>query len=146
MYKRVHEYELIYLVPNFQYLPSLYLALNIVLFILRIIHVHFFIVLFGTLVAWLYTRFFKRQDGIKGDRSETFSFASFFPDFLQPAIKPVSSAIFKLAIKIKICAPIGHDALPVTKQDTAGGGGGGPSGVVTQQPPGPGDADAERRR
>jgi hypothetical protein len=37
----------------------------------------------GWVVAWAYIRFFKWQDGIQGDRSETFALYTFFPDFLQ---------------------------------------------------------------
>lgn len=37
----------------------------------------------GWVVAWAYLRFFKWQDGVQGDRSETFALYTFFPDFLQ---------------------------------------------------------------
>jgi hypothetical protein len=39
--------------------------------------------IYGLFISWIYTRFLKVQDGIRGDRSETFSFASFFPEFIQ---------------------------------------------------------------
>ncbi|KAJ3173267.1 hypothetical protein HDU88_004729 [Geranomyces variabilis] len=123
-----------------KHLPSVYLLANLVLFILQVIHVHFFIVLFGTLVSWVYTRFYKRQDGIKGDRSETFSFASFWPDLLQPFIKPISNAVFKFAVSIKLCPPL-TSQLPTTRHDAASS----PAAALAQQPT-PADADAERRR
>lgn len=37
----------------------------------------------GMLSAWGYLRFYQRRDGIQGDRSETFSILSFFPESLQ---------------------------------------------------------------
>jgi hypothetical protein len=37
----------------------------------------------GSLSAWAYLRFYQIRDGIRGDRSETFSFVSFFPDATQ---------------------------------------------------------------
>nr|CAG8488256.1 3594_t:CDS:2 [Entrophospora candida] len=43
----------------------------------------FLLVIYGWIISWIYLRFFKIQDGIKGDSSETFSFASFFPEFIQ---------------------------------------------------------------
>ncbi|TPX56354.1 hypothetical protein PhCBS80983_g04590 [Powellomyces hirtus] len=124
-----------------KHLPSVYLLLNFILFVCRIIHVHFFIVLFGTLVSWLYTRFYKRQDGLKGDRSETFSFASFWPDIFHPIVKPWSNAVFKLAVSMKLCPPLSNTPLPTTRYDAPPQHGGQPPAQ-----PGPIDADAERRR
>ena len=45
----------------------------------------FILIQFGWLVSWFYLRFVKQNDGVdfRGDRSETFSFASWFPPFLQ---------------------------------------------------------------
>jgi hypothetical protein len=37
----------------------------------------------GMLGAWGYLRFYQRRDGILGDRSETFSILSFFPESWQ---------------------------------------------------------------
>ncbi|KND00336.1 uncharacterized protein SPPG_04658 [Spizellomyces punctatus DAOM BR117] len=121
-----------------KYLPSIYVLVNFVLFVVRIIHVHFFVVLFGTLVSWTYSRFYKRHEGMRGDRSETFSFASFWPDFMQPFIKPLSNTIFKLFVSLKLCSPIGPQ-LPTTVFDGEGG-----SKVAPL--PGTEAADAERRR
>jgi hypothetical protein len=39
--------------------------------------------IYGLLISWVYCRFFKTQDGVRGDRSETFAFASFFPEAAQ---------------------------------------------------------------
>lgn len=41
------------------------------------------LVFYGLFISWIYLRFFCVQDGIRGDRSESFSFASFFPGFVQ---------------------------------------------------------------
>ncbi|RUO95807.1 eukaryotic integral membrane protein-domain-containing protein [Jimgerdemannia flammicorona] len=46
------------------------------------------------------------QDGIRGDRSETFSMASFFPEFLQPIIKVVSNITFHVLVFLRCCRPI----------------------------------------
>ncbi|OLY77661.1 Transmembrane protein 115 [Smittium mucronatum] len=42
---------------------------------------------FGILVSWIYLRFYKRNGDTRGDRSEAFSFTSFFPEFLQYSVK-----------------------------------------------------------
>ncbi|KAG9070059.1 hypothetical protein KI688_009389 [Linnemannia hyalina] len=64
--------------------------------------------IYGLFISWIYTRFLKVQDGIRGDRSETFSFASFFPEFIQPPVKAVSNFFFGILVKLQICSPTGY--------------------------------------
>ncbi|CAG8495168.1 1949_t:CDS:2 [Paraglomus brasilianum] len=80
----------------------------------------------------------KVQDGIRGDRSETFSLASFFPEMLQPPVKVVSSIIFNFLVMLRCCKPIqrkrlGHDL-------------GGYNPRLAPAMPGSARAEAERRR
>ncbi|KAI9219412.1 hypothetical protein BC828DRAFT_406713 [Blastocladiella britannica] len=56
----------------------------------------------GFLAAWWYLRFVRFEDAIRGDRSESFAFASFFPDRIQPWIRPVTDRIFQLAVRLKL--------------------------------------------
>ncbi|KAK3835940.1 MAG: eukaryotic integral membrane protein-domain-containing protein [Linnemannia elongata] len=64
--------------------------------------------IYGLFISWIYTRFLKVQDGIRGDRSETFSFASFFPEFIQPPVKVVSNFFFGILVRLHICSPTGY--------------------------------------
>lgn len=64
--------------------------------------------IYGLFISWIYTRFLKVQDGIRGDRSETFSFASFFPEFIQPPVKAVSNFFFGILVRLHICSPTGY--------------------------------------
>ncbi|KAH7050812.1 eukaryotic integral membrane protein-domain-containing protein [Linnemannia elongata] len=64
--------------------------------------------IYGLFISWIYTRFLKVQDGIRGDRSETFSFASFFPEFIQPPVKAVSNFFFGILVRLQICSPTGY--------------------------------------
>ncbi|KAF9933020.1 hypothetical protein FBU30_006695 [Linnemannia zychae] len=64
--------------------------------------------IYGLFISWIYARFLKVQDGIRGDRSETFSFASFFPEILQPSVKVVSSFFFGILVRLHICSPTGY--------------------------------------
>ncbi|KAF9146848.1 hypothetical protein BGX30_005058 [Mortierella sp. GBA39] len=64
--------------------------------------------IYGLFISWIYIRFLKVQDGIRGDRSETFSFASFFPEFIQPPVKAVSNFFFGILVKLQICSPTGY--------------------------------------
>ena len=59
-------------------LPMLYVTLSNVMCLIGY-QSPFILIQFGWLVSWAYLRFIK--DG--GDRSETFSFAGWFPPFLQ---------------------------------------------------------------
>lgn len=42
---------------------------------------------------------------LRGDASETFSFASFFPDIIQPTINAVGNFIFTFLVSVGICRP-----------------------------------------
>ncbi|XP_062211330.1 rhomboid-like protein 19 [Phragmites australis] len=56
------------------------------------------IILFGIYMSWIYLRYFQKrlEVGLKGDPSDEFSFASFFPGFLRPILDPIASIFHKL--------------------------------------------------
>jgi len=58
-------------------------AVSIISLILFQAIVFYNLVNIGWVIGWVYIRFFKYQDGIQGDRSETFAIQTFFPEFLQ---------------------------------------------------------------
>ena len=73
---------------------------------------------FGFLAAWTYLRFYKHQpdlaaattgDGagatLRGDASETFAFAYFWPDAVHAPIAAVSDAIFNVLVTLRLCTP-----------------------------------------
>lgn len=78
-----------------KHIPSLFLLLSFVRFVLFESQSQFLLVLYGSFISWIHLRFYKYQDGLRGDRSETFSFASFFPEFIQLSIFLLSSFFFK---------------------------------------------------
>ncbi|KAN0083635.1 Eukaryotic integral membrane protein (DUF1751) domain containing protein [Elaphomyces granulatus] len=69
----------------------------------------------GLLASWTYLRFYKYQPdlssmatsshGIKGDASETFAFACFFPDAIQPPIAFVADKIYAVLVSLRMCTP-----------------------------------------
>ncbi|ORZ14902.1 eukaryotic integral membrane protein-domain-containing protein [Lobosporangium transversale] len=71
-------------------------------------HLQLLMATFGLFIAWIYCRFFRIQDGIRGDRSESFSFASFFPEIMQPPVKVLSDACFGILAKLHICSSNGY--------------------------------------
>ncbi|RGB41097.1 eukaryotic integral membrane protein, partial [Rhizophagus diaphanus] len=89
-----------------KHIPSLFLLLSFVCFVLFESQSQFLLVLYGSFISWIHLRFYKYQGGLRGDRSETFSFASFFPEFIQPAIKFISTMVFNILVMLKCCKPI----------------------------------------
>lgn len=69
----------------------------------------------GFLTSWTYLRFYKSQVdlsgvttgsiSIRGDASETFAFAYFWPDLVQPPIAAFAGRIYKALIALRICTP-----------------------------------------
>ena len=68
-----------------QEVPSLVVLLYILLCVTTVFPMILLAqVLSGTLIGWVYLRFYQPHGkGIKGDLSENFCFASFFPDVMQ---------------------------------------------------------------
>ena len=56
--------------------------------ILKLLFLFTLYTLSGMVVAWVYLRFYQRQNGTKekGDMSDSFTFASFFPEVVRPPI------------------------------------------------------------
>lgn len=80
----------------------------------------------GLLTSWTYLRFYKRQPdltgtstgglGIKGDASDTFAFATFFPDAIQPPITFVADRIYTTLVALKICTPFSEEDIATGNQ------------------------------
>ena len=86
----------------------------------------------GLLTSWTYLRFYKRQPdlsgtsseghGARGDASETFAFATFFPDVVQPPISAICNRIFDFLCTIKLCAPFSDEAVAMSNEHAAARG------------------------
>ena len=69
----------------------------------------------GFFTSWTYLRFFKKQTDfsstgageiiIKGDASETFAFAYFWPDIVQPPIAALADGIYNALVALRILTP-----------------------------------------
>ncbi|XP_014206778.1 transmembrane protein 115 [Copidosoma floridanum] len=63
----------------------------------------------GLLISWLYLRFYQRHNnGSRGDMADSFTFASFFPNVLQPPIAVVCNTIYGFFIRIGLCKKVVH--------------------------------------
>ena len=92
----------------------------------------------GFFTSWTYLRFFKKQadlsgtstggSTIKGDASETFAFAYFWPDVVQPPIALVADRVYNILVAIHILTPFSAEDVETSNvQATARGEGGLPS-------------------
>lgn len=83
----------------------------------------------GFMTTWIYLRFFKRQPDLtgsdssnKGDASETFAFATFFPNLMQPPVAAVCDTVFDLLCAMRLCTPFSDEAVELSNQQAASRG------------------------
>ena len=96
----------------------------------------------GLVTFWIYLRFYKRQpdlsgtstngQGIQGDASETFAFATFFPEKVQPPIAAVCDEFFILLCNMGLCVPFSEEAIASGNEQVAARGEGGLPSLLSQ--------------
>ena len=96
----------------------------------------------GFFTAWTYLRFYKRQPdltgtgtratGIRGDASETFAFACFWPDVVQPPIAALSDGIYNALIALRICTPFSVEDVESGNEQAAARGEAGLPSLLNQ--------------
>ncbi|KAI9677883.1 MAG: hypothetical protein M1829_002380 [Trizodia sp. TS-e1964] len=145
-----------------KHLPALYLAFLLLSGLILRTTGPTFLGCLGFLISWTYLRFFKATYSdipvstsnqastlFRGDASETFALAYFFPDPIQAPIAAMSDAIFLALCAVKICTPFSEADVSVSNSQTIaraenafggnlGGGGGGSDRAAR--------AEADRRR
>lgn len=89
---------------------------------------------YGALSGWVYLRFYQKHSRGRGDMSDHFAFASFFPEALQPAVGLLAGLVHSALVKMKVCRKM------VKRYDV-----GAPSSITISLP-GTDPQDAERRR
>ncbi|OTA57208.1 rhomboid family protein [Hypoxylon sp. EC38] len=99
-------------VPRF---PLLYIGVVTILSITPLLtSASLLLAIFGLLASWTYLRFFKtvfpdldssQPASLRGDASETFAFAEFFPGPLKPFVAAITDQIFNLLVAMRICTP-----------------------------------------
>lgn len=90
----------------------------------------------GLIVSWIYLRFYQRHPNGRGDSSESFTFASFFPNVMQPVISMLVNPVYLCCLKVGCVRP---PAPPRTSSTTS-------LTSVTVSIPGVDPHDIERRR
>ena len=113
----------------------------------------------GFFTSWTYLRFYKKQvelsgastggPTIKGDASETFAFAYFWPDVVQPPVAAVADGVYNALVAIRVITPFSAEEVETSNvQATVRGEGGLPSLLNQGAKRGGGGKreEAERRR
>ncbi len=81
----------------------------------------------GFLVGWIYLRFYKfspdlssattgRTLGIRGDASETFAFATFFPEPISFAVAAVTDPVYDVLVAASVCTPFSAEDVEVSNE------------------------------
>ncbi|KAH6610182.1 hypothetical protein Trco_000202 [Trichoderma cornu-damae] len=99
---------------------------------------------FSFLASWTYLRFFKtvfpdldtaQPASLRGDASETFAFAEFFPGPVKPFVAAFADQIFNVLVALRLCRPSAQRGITT-----------GRDGLAHRGAPGSARAEAERRR
>lgn len=108
-----------------QYLPGLYLVASVALGVVlgRVVEVAA-LVLFAQYAGWWYLRFLQpHQDGSRGDGSEEFRFATFFPPAVHAPIDTFAAACSRVLRVVPISRAPAPTPLPVSTPLGIGGAG-----------------------
>ncbi|QSZ33298.1 hypothetical protein DSL72_002886 [Monilinia vaccinii-corymbosi] len=132
-------------VPRF---PLLHLLTILTLTLLQLLSIaSLFLVSWSFLITWTYIRFYKssfpdldssQSPTLRGDPSEAFAFAEFFPAPLKPIISSFSDTVFNTLVALKICTPFSAAGVSASRVDS--------SSTHQRSTPGGARAEAERRR
>lgn len=141
-----------------KHFPSIFLVANTVSGVVFGTDTALVLAWLGFLTSWTYLRFYKVQTDlsgistggakIRGDASETFAFAYFWPDIVQPPIAVVADSVYNALIALHICTPFSaEDVESSNEQSTMRAEGSLPSLLNPGGRRGGGKReDAERRR
>lgn len=98
-----------------KHFPSIFLVANTVSGVVFGTFTALVLAWLGFFTSWTYLRFYKVQVDlsgtstggakIRGDASETFAFAYFWPDIVQPPIAAVADSVYNALIALHICTP-----------------------------------------
>ena len=142
-----------------KHLPAIFLASNTISGIVFGTDTALVLGWLGFLTSWTYLRFYKKQPDllsastggkeIRGDASETFAFAYFWPDAVQPAVAALADIVYNALVALHICTPFSSEEVESSnEQATTRDEGGLPSLLEPGSRRGGGGKreEAERRR
>ncbi|KAH8717132.1 eukaryotic integral membrane protein-domain-containing protein [Phaeosphaeriaceae sp. PMI808] len=144
-----------------KHFPAIFLLANTISGIVLGTETAMFLAYFGFMTAWVYLRFFRLSpslssaatgDGsvIRGDASDTFAFAHFFPEPIYTPLAALTDGLYNTLVSLGVCTPFSiQDIDAGNEQASARAEGGLPSIMNPSSRGGRGGAtraEAERRR
>ncbi|KAK3304436.1 eukaryotic integral membrane protein-domain-containing protein [Chaetomium strumarium] len=133
-------------VPRF---PLLYIGLVTLLCLTPMLTIaSFLLAVYGFLVSWTYLRFYKvafpdldtsQSSSLRGDASETFAIAEFFPSPVRPLVSTISDQVFNMLVAMRLCVPFSAADISAARGDHH-------HTFSHRGVPGSARAEAERRR
>lgn len=139
-----------------KHFPSIFLTANTLSGIVFGTDTALILAWLGFFTSWIYLRFFKTQTDlsgagsegsrIRGDASETFAFAYFWPDAVQPPIAAVADSVYKMLLAVHLCSPFSADDIESSNEQAIARGEGSLSGLINSGKRSGKRDDAERRR
>jgi len=102
---------------------------------------------YAFITSWTYLRFYKttfpdleasQSSSLRGDASETFAFAEFFPDPIRAPVATLSDAIYDTLVTLHICTPFSAADMSASRGESYR--------QSTNGAPGSTRAETERRR
>lgn len=134
-------------VPRF---PLLYIGLVTLLCLTPMLtSASLFLAIYGFFVSWTYLRFYKavfpdldasQPSSLRGDASETFAIAEFFPGPVRPLVSAISTQVFNMLVAMRLCAPFSAADMAAARGDHHH------HSFSHRGAPGSARAEAERRR
>jgi hypothetical protein len=144
-----------------KHFPAIFLLANTISGIVLGTETAMFLAYFGFLTAWVYLRFFRVSPSLvsaatgdgsvtKGDASDTFAFAHFFPEPIYTPLAAVTDGLYNSFVALGVCSPFSEQDIDAgNEQASARAEGGLPSIMNPSSRGGRGGAtraEAERRR
>ena len=142
-----------------KHFPAIFLTANTISGIILFTDTAAVLSWLGFLTSWTYLRFYKRQPDLsstrtggttlRGDASETFAFAYFWPDVVHGPVAALADSIFNVLVSIKICTPFSAEEIESSNEQASARGEGGLPSLMNQvgrRAGGGKREEAERRR
>ncbi|USP81125.1 hypothetical protein yc1106_08399 [Curvularia clavata] len=144
-----------------KHFPAIFLLTNTISGLILGTETAMYLAYFGFMTAWVYLRFYRLSPSlsstatgegsfIRGDASDTFSFAHFFPEPLQTPIGAFADGVYNVLVSFQVCTPFSDQDIDASNsQASARAEGGLPSIMNPNSRGGRGGAtraEAERRR
>jgi hypothetical protein len=141
-----------------KHFPALHLAANTVSGILLGTETAMFLSYSAFFVSWTYLRFFRRTSlegvsgeggTVRGDASDTFAFAYFFPEPIHTPIAIIADNVYNLLVGLHILSPFSADDVETSNEQALARAEGGLPSIMSSRPGAGGSGrreEAERRR